>query len=156
MTDVPPALVAGASIDEREQRLAEGAEDLAENRSGLAATSQPLLIGAGALLTAGVTLILLGWFGASRSTIIEEQVPYLISGGLLGVALAIVGAVTYFSHWLTVLIREARDHETARARDHDELMAALRELRTAPREEANGTAGGAQRKRSVRRVQSRP
>ena len=39
---------------------------------------------------------------------VEAQVPYLISGGLLGVALATIGAITFFAHWLTVLITEVR------------------------------------------------
>jgi hypothetical protein len=156
MNNADPAIVAGAPIEVREQRLAEGAAKLEGERTGTAAGRNPLLIAAGTLVTAGATLILLGWVGASHSTIIEEQVPYLISGGLLGVTLAIVGALTYFTHWLTVLVREARDHEAARAEDHDELMAALRELRAAPREEGNGTVGSAPRKRAVRRVQSRP
>ena len=41
-------------------------------------------------------------------------------------ALATIGALTLFSHWLTVSIQEARHHEAARRQDHDELMEALR------------------------------
>ena len=164
MTDTTPendgdnlVLINGSSIDDREKRLAEGADDLAGKRTAVAGGPNVLLIAAGALVTLGLTAILLAWFGASRSTIIEEQVPYLISGGLLGVALAVVGAMTYFAHWLTVFVREAREHEAARNRDHTELMEVLRELRDAPRlqEEGNGTARSAQRKRPVRRTQSR-
>jgi hypothetical protein len=150
-------LTTGASIDDREERLANGADELAGKRTSVVGGPNILLIAAGVLVTLGLTAILLAWAGASRSTIIEEQVPYLISGGLLGVALAVVGAMTYFAHWLTVFVREARDHETARAQDHDELMEALRALRDAPRprEEGNGTAGSGPRKRPVRRTQSR-
>ena len=150
-------LINGTSIDDREKRLADGADDLAGKRTAVVGGPNILLVAAGALVTLGLTAIVLAWVGASRSTIIEEQVPYLISGGLLGVALAVVGAMTYFAHWLTVSVREAREHEAARARDHIELMEALRELRYAPRsqEEGNGTARSAQRKRPVRRAQSR-
>lgn len=150
-------LTAGASIDDREERLANGADELAGKRTAVVGGPNVLLIVSGALVTLGLSAILLAWVGASRSTIIEEQVPYLISGGLLGLALAVVGALAYFAHWLTVLVREAREHEAARAQDHDELMEALRALRDAPRprEEGNGTAGSSQRKRPVRRAQSR-
>ena len=55
-------------------------------------------------------------------------------------ALAIVGAVCFFSHWVTVLIREARQHETARHADHEALMAAL----------ANDTGNGRARSRKSR------
>jgi hypothetical protein len=155
LSDDIPVLITGASIDEREQRLADGADELAGKRSAVVGGPNVLLIAAGALVTAGLTAILLAWVGASRSTIIEEQVPYLISGGLFGLALAVVGAITYFAHWLTVFVREAREHEAARAQDHEELMEALRGLRDAPREEGNGTARSGQRKRPVRRAQSR-
>ena len=156
-TDENLVLTAGASIDDREQRLADGADDLAGKRTSVVGGPNVLLIAAGALVTLGLTAILLAWAGASRSTIIEEQVPYLISGGLFGVALAIVGAMTYFAHWLTVFVREAREHEAARAQDHAELLDALRALRDAPRprEEGNGTARSSQRKRPVRRPQGR-
>ena len=157
VTGDSPVLIGGTSIDDREQRLAEGADELTGRRNAIVGNPNVLLIVAGALVTAGLTAILLAWVGASRSTIIEEQVPYLISGGLLGLALAVVGALAYFAPWLTVLVREAREHETARARDHAELMAALRGSPEPLRlqEEGNGTAGSARRKRPVRRAQSR-
>lgn len=157
MSDDIPVLISGASMDDRERRLADGADELAGGRTSVLGGPNVLLVAAGALLTLGLTAILLAWVGASRSTIIEEQVPYLISGGLLGLALAIVGAMTYFAHWLTVFVREAREHEAARAQDHDELMEALRALSGASRlrEEGNGTARSSQGQRAVRRAQSR-
>jgi hypothetical protein len=148
-------LVGGPSIDDREQRLADGADELAGERTSIVGGRNVLLIAAGALVSAGLTAILLAWFGAARSTLIEEQVPYLISGGLFGLALAIVGAITYFAYWLTVLIREAREHEAARAHDHTELMEALRGLRDASQEDSNGTARSPRRKRPVRGTPSR-
>src|SRR3546814_19754487 len=91
-------------------------------------------------MTSGLCAIVLGWFGASHSTLVEEQVPYLISGGLLGVAMATVGAVTLFAHWLTVMIREARAREASRKDDHIELMEALAQL-TAATDGKVGTHG---------------
>lgn len=125
MTDpvtVSPAL----SAEEREARLAEGADQLARGVRSIVAHPRFLLIAAATLMTFGVTLIVLGWVGVARSTMIEEQMPYLISGGLLGVALAIMGALMLFTHWLTVSIREARAHEAARRADHAELIEVLR------------------------------
>jgi hypothetical protein len=157
VSDEHAVLVAGPAIDEREARLATGADGLASQRASIAAHPRFLMAVAGALMTTGLTAIVLAWLGAARSTLIEEQVPYLISGGLLGVALAVVGALTFFVHWLTVLIREARAHEAARAQDHDEMMEALRSLRSAlaPQEDGNGTARSAGSERSIRRASSR-
>jgi hypothetical protein len=40
----------------------------------------------------GALLILLGYFGVSREAIVAKQIPYLVSGGIGGVLLCIVGA----------------------------------------------------------------
>jgi hypothetical protein len=162
MTEVADheVLTGGPSIEAREDRLTTGADELAGTRSAVVGGRNVLLAAAGALVTAGLTAILLGWVGASHSTIVAEQLPYLISGGLLGLALAIVGAVVYFAHWLTVLVREAREHEAARFRDHTELMEVLRSLSgagAAPGEgDSDGTARGEQRERPLRRAPRRP
>lgn len=43
----------------------------------------------------GVLVLYLGYNGASKNPIVEAQVPYLISGGLFGAALMIIGGVAY-------------------------------------------------------------
>ena len=60
------------------------------------------------LIPLGGLLILLGWYGASHTPNLFEQVPYLISGGLLGVALVAAGGFFYFGYWLTKQVYEAR------------------------------------------------
>src|SRR5438128_2494785 len=42
---------------------------------------------------AGIVLVLLGWYGAAYTNILTEQIPYLISGGLLGLGLIIVAGI---------------------------------------------------------------
>lgn len=42
------------------------------------------------LFVVGVILVMLGWYGAAHTNILTEQIPYLISGGLLGLGLIIV------------------------------------------------------------------
>jgi len=46
-----------------------------------------------ALLAGGVVFVILGWYGAAHTNILTEQIPYLISGGLLGLGLIIVAGV---------------------------------------------------------------
>lgn len=48
------------------------------------------VIGATALLVIGLVFVMLGWYGAASTNILTEQIPYLISGGLLGLGLIIV------------------------------------------------------------------
>ena len=123
-------LEGGLDIDEREARLVEGADDLEEarRRPSIFGHERFLITVAAALMVLGLAVILIGWSGAANATIVEEQVPYLISGGLFGLALAIIGALTLFTHWLTVAIREARAREADRRADHLELMQALQAL----------------------------
>jgi hypothetical protein len=121
----------GPSPEERTARLTEGADRLVGGRRSIMAHPQLLLIVAGSLMTSGLVIVLLGWVGAAHSVLVEEQVPYLISGGFLGGALATIGAVMVFAHWLTVLIRENRQHEAIRRQDHVELMGALAQLSAA-------------------------
>lgn len=44
-----------------------------------------------ASVVAGVISILLGWYGVSGEVVVAKQVPYLASGGLLGVCFFILG-----------------------------------------------------------------
>jgi len=157
MTDVERLAVlrGGEDAEEREARLDAGAEALAERGDqSLLGRDRLLLAVSAALMVLGLAAILLGWLGAARTTVIEEQVPYLISGGLLGVAVATIGAVTLFAHWLTVLIREDREREVARQRDHEELLAELRTFLQQATEGggSDGRARGTGRQRAVRRA----
>ena len=67
-----------------------------------------LLIAACVLFPAGIVLILVGWDGAAHTGHLYEQVDYLISGGLLGVALAAAGGFMYFGYWLSRQLNESR------------------------------------------------
>ena len=74
-------------------------------RTGIARL--PMLVGS-LLAPLGVLLIVLGWLGAAHTPILQEEVAYGISGGLVGLALVIVGCFLYFGHWQTQQIRETR------------------------------------------------
>jgi hypothetical protein len=145
-------LLGDAPAEDRVDRLTAGAVDLAERprRTSLLANPRFLMGVAAFLMTTGILAIVLGWVGASRSIRTQEQIPYLISGGLLGVALSIVGALTLFTHWLTVLIRDNR-------RQHQELLEALRAVTaTQTQEVLNGGARGKRTARPVRGAAGRP
>src|SRR5438270_2793468 len=80
-----------------------------------------LFIGGSVLLPLGLLLVVLGWFGASHTGRLFEQIPYLISGGLLGLSLVVVGGFLYFGWWLTQLVYESR-------RQTDELAGSLKRM----------------------------
>jgi hypothetical protein len=84
------------------------------------------LLFAGALLMPlGVVLILLAWGDSSRTSLVYEQINYLISGGILGLALVVAGGFTYFAYWQTVRIRESRNQTVALTRAIGRLEALL-------------------------------
>lgn len=91
----------------RQRRLAESVQGL-RTRASSADGAKPLLILGGILLPLGFVLVLLGWAGASNTVNSWEQIPYLISGGLLGLGLIFAGGFTYFAYWLTQLVYTAR------------------------------------------------
>ncbi|HEX9765933.1 MAG TPA: hypothetical protein VGA36_04160 [Nitriliruptorales bacterium] len=45
------------------------------------------------LVVAGIVAILLGWAGSSDKTFPAQQIPYLISGGMLGIGLIFLGGI---------------------------------------------------------------
>ena len=58
-----------------------------------------------ALVAGGLAAIVLGYLGASGTVHVGLQVPYLLSGGLLGLALVVFGSSLLVSH---ALGRQAR------------------------------------------------
>lgn len=91
-----------------------------------------LAIASALLLPLGLALILLGWYGAAHTPYLFEQVPYMISGGLLGLGLAVVGGLVYFGSWVARGAAEQR-------RQNEEVAGLLREIR----EDLRGGAGSA-------------
>jgi hypothetical protein len=92
----------------RQERLSANVKRLRAPRGTLVLNDRWLLYAGGTLLPLGIVLVLLGWYGASHTVLLFEQVPYLISGGLLGVSFVIAGGFLYFAYWLTLLVRETR------------------------------------------------
>ena len=58
--------------------------------------------GALALVIVGLAALLLGWIGMSGAVLTYEQLPYILSGGLFGLSLIMVGT----GLWLSADIRD--------------------------------------------------
>jgi len=69
----------------------------------------------------GFVAVVFGWYGASHSAYLFQEIPYLISGGLLGVALVTGGGFLFFSAWLVRMIEENRRHADRVARTLDQV-----------------------------------
>src|SRR3954469_23073236 len=73
-------------------------------------TLQVGLFAAGAILMPlGLIAIFLGWYGVAHTKYQYDQLPYVVSGGLLGLALVFLGGFLYFGAWLARLGTEQRE-----------------------------------------------
>lgn len=101
-----------APREQRHQRLVSGVAGLRSRAAKTGDRDRYLLIAGGILVPLGLLFVVLGWVGASQTVLLFEQLPYIASGGMLGLALVVAGGFVYWSYWLTVLIREARTDRT--------------------------------------------
>jgi len=65
-------------------------------------------------LALGILSVSMGWYGAAHTNIITEQIPYLISGGLLGLGLIILSGVMAYA-FMVERGNEALRRDIARA-----------------------------------------
>lgn len=70
---------------------------------------QILTIVGGFMMPLGLAVIGIGWYGTAHTGYVFEQIPYLVSGGLLGLGLTFCGALTFFSAWLARLVQLQRE-----------------------------------------------
>jgi hypothetical protein len=85
---------------------------------------------------AGLVLVFLGWNGAASWNSVAAQMPYLISGGLAGLCLVVIGAAV-------VIVQNARADRTALQSTLLELQQALSRVsdgRVPPGAAVGGTA----------------
>ncbi|MEZ5144162.1 MAG: hypothetical protein R2726_16825 [Acidimicrobiales bacterium] len=109
------------------------------------------LIAGMALAVVGLVVILIGWWGASGTAIVAEQIPYLISGGVLGLGLVVIGGALfvrysltrYLRFWVIRSIYEERAQADRQVEALERLEVALRETAGARGASAAAGVGGA-------------
>jgi len=122
---------------ERQRSLASAVRNL-RSKAGGSDGAKAMLVAGGILVPLGFILILLGWSGASHTVNLYEQIPYSISGGMLGLGLIFAGGFCYFAYWLTELVyatrRDANDTRAVLERIEEALTAnaAMSSVATAP------------------------
>ncbi len=85
------------------------APSAASSRDQRLRTLQLVLFTVGALLMPmGIFAIFLGWYGVAHTKYQYDQLPYVVSGGLLGLALVFLGGFLYFGAWLARIGTEQR------------------------------------------------
>jgi len=121
----PGAPVERAEADARHERLTQATEGVGRRSISLDRWFQ--LAGV-VLFPLGALLIVLGWYGTSHTSRVWEQMPYVVSGGMLGTALVFAGGFSYFAHWLTTLVDEGRRQADAALVTAERSLAALERI----------------------------
>jgi hypothetical protein len=121
LDDLERAPVVGVAAPERQAQFDEGVAALKVGRTSNLLNERLLLVLGGIIAPLGLVVVVLGWWGASKTSYPFEQTPYLISGGMLGLGLVFLGSFFYFAHWLTQLVKEHREQSAA-------LLAAIERL----------------------------
>ena len=96
MTEATPANAA--------DRLQAGVDDLHVPEPSADAEAMLLKVGF-VLPIIGLILIGVAWYNASGSAVVADQVPMLISGGILGIGLAIIGVGLWIRFSLARMMR---------------------------------------------------
>lgn len=124
----------GEEMTNRQRALTQAIAVIRRPRSGRFPLATVFLVLGGILLPVGFVAILLGWYGIAHTLNVYEQNSYLISGGILGLGLIIVGCFFYFGYLMTKqleVMRAAIQQATA-------ALADLRAVPPAPQPSSNG------------------
>ena len=108
-------------LHDRRARFRDAVLKLSE-RAQSAELAKLLLLPGAIAVVGGFAFMFLGWYGASHTARQIEQMPYLISGGLIGLGLVTVGALLLSSAiWMTMLQRYASEQDERHAKQLAEL-----------------------------------
>jgi hypothetical protein len=94
-------------MEQSEQRVEQFKEEVAGLNVGgpsMASERSMLVIGV-VLVVIGIALVFGGWWGASGEGTVAAQFPYLLSGGVLGLALVIAGSVLFARYSMARFLR---------------------------------------------------
>ena len=96
-------------------------------------------VAAGAILIPlGVIIILIAWYGSAHARVVQQQIPYLVSGSFVGLGCMVVGGFFFFGHWIYRMFDQADLHHEEQLRALQAIAAAL--AGSAPRAAVGGVA----------------
>src|SRR5438094_8060352 len=98
------------NAEEHKDAFARLVRELDRGRAGLSifgrVPPETMLGAVGAfVICLGLALIGLGWSGIAHSRFLQQELAYLVSGGLLGLALVVAGGFLYVGH---LVVRQQR------------------------------------------------
>ena len=77
------------------------------------------------LIPLGVVFIMIGWYGAAHARVVQQQIPYMVSGSFVGLGCMIVGGLLFWGHWLYRIYDQADLHHEEQQRVLEQIAASL-------------------------------
>jgi hypothetical protein len=77
------------------------------------------------LIPLGFVIIVIGWYGAAHARVVQQQIPYLVSGAFIGLGLTVVGGFLFFGHWLYRIYDQADIHHEEELRVLEQIALSL-------------------------------
>ncbi|HWE68437.1 MAG TPA: hypothetical protein VG298_17490 [Acidimicrobiales bacterium] len=77
------------------------------------------------LIPLGLVFILIAWYGAAHARVVQQQIPYMVSGAFIGLGCMVVGGLLYWGHWLYRIYDQAELHHEEQQKVLEELVRAL-------------------------------
>lgn len=108
VVDLPLGDEPGEALAARRKRFRAAIADLSQ-RSTSNDLVRWMLVPASVAVLLGFVAIVLGWVGAARTAREIEQIPYLISGGIVGLALVVLGGLLLVATFWVAVLRKVHD-----------------------------------------------
>jgi len=77
------------------------------------------------LIPLGVVFIMIGWYGAAHARVVQQQIPYMVSGSFVGLGCMVVGGLLFWGHWLYRIYDQADLHHEEQQRLLELIVASL-------------------------------
>jgi hypothetical protein len=138
--------------DARERRL-RTTIDRARLSAGRVDAERVLFLLGAILVPLGLLSIGVAWKGTANTGAVFEQLPFVVSGGLGGLALVVIGGFLYFAWWQTRALREAREQAARNLEVAEATLAELQALHMAQQDLLELLATD---RRSTRRTRKAP
>ncbi len=101
-----------------------------------------LFVAGSVAMPLGLLFLVLGWIGVARTVLVFDQLPYLASGGLIGLALVVLGGFLYFAHWQSLLVEDNREQRRLIVQQQADVLDRLDRLTNALLAGSHAAAGG--------------
>jgi hypothetical protein len=99
----------------------------------------------------GLASLIVGYVNVARTVFVFDQLAYVASWGLIGLALVIAGGFLYFGYWIALLLEQGREQRRLIVEQHGEMLERLDRIATAIRGQSDGEVPAVDSDRTIER-----